>query len=920
LTSHASAAGTQSGTTISNTATANYSDGTNNYASTSNTVTTTVASISSENIYLVSSVPGNATFSTVNGGTSTYNSDGAIVTPQNTVTDSYAIQNTGNANAQVTITQAGYGAAGINGNTASAISATTPAADTAATAGTYAAYVCTSGQAPAACVASGTQAVTATGTVGATAGSFTSVGSTSTSGTLAYAVYTATTTTGVAAGNGDPQGGYVLVQFTYNVGTGVSGQNSVVPEGNASIVGNAGATSSGSGLQIPTGLTATVKSYSSANPTAAASASFVDQELADGRLDVLKAASAITNATQPITYTIDGNNGGGTNAKAVDLSAVIGTSLCGASNTKCIGFAVSDVIQNASNGNAPKVYDNLTGAGEPSGTTLAPTCPSGLTATVFFNTTATPTAGTGWAVVTPGTTNLQSAKILVLICSGTNLINQTLASNPTSSGYGSYGFADGTTGAALPTMPAVPQIVLTFSTSQASVVASGIKQPNEANSVAQNNAPTSQIVGPGTNSGTAPSTANEIAMLDNVSPQPANSTGGAASSGYSNTQQTTLIYQTISLGTVSSATATGNFSTTAGAAAYWTSGSATNNGDFSVAPILGTLSGGAYTAANGASTTNAATGVTAATTTVTSPSSPQIVHSFNNGGNAVDTFTITATQAATQNTSQPAGNATYAVTYSDASGGVCSSPATNTTISAAGVTQNVAAGGTIQYCVKYSASGTVDNFDQKAVTLTATSNSNATVSNSTNDLLIAGGYIQMNKTAVVGGTPSPNDGGTCSNANPEPGCTITYTVAWSNLAPSGATGSGNATPTVSKFTILEDGIANGWFTIGSPTTSQTTGLLTAATITGDSSGQVAYYASAQATYNTTSAVCYPTTTAASATTAGSCTSNIARASGAGALGGAYGALIYVYGNSVAGAVPNASTGSIAFPLIIRSTP
>jgi hypothetical protein len=901
VTGYALAAGTTSGTVISNTASASYSDGTNTYTSTSNTVTTTVAPISAESVLLVSSVPGNTSSFGSGVTTSSATADGTVVTPQNTITDTYQISNTGNTSSVVTISSAGYGVGGTNNNTGSAISATSPVGDTAATSGVYTAYNCTAAQTNAQCI---------------TAAATTQVGGNGTTYTSESNLSSAVAGVTVA------QGGYVLVQFNYNVGPGYSGTNSTVPDGTSPITFTGTTTNGGSGLQIPTGITATDKSTGSTTSSAAASATFFDQEISDGRLDVAKNVVAPTTGTGSIQYTINGNNGGGNSAKAVDLSAVIGAANCGTNNQKCIGYAVSDVIQAASNGNVEKVYDGVTGAGDPSGTNLTSTCPaSNPVATVFYNTTTTPTAGTGWALVTPGTTNLQTARILVLICSSastTSLANApTLPSNPTSSGYGGYGFADGTTGSAIPTMPASPQIVLGFYTSQATVAANGVTQPNEANGIAQNNAPTSQIIGPGVNSGTTPNTTNEIAMLDNVTPQPTNGTG-APSSGYSNTTSTTLIFVTIGLGPYSVPNAKGVFSTTTpptsagGENGFWGtvpgSGSADTNHDFSVAAILGTIAGGSYPAANGTTTTPS---------TLTGPTPVYVAHTIMNGGNTADVFTVTSAQSGTANAVQSAGSATYTVTYYDYSAGCTAT--TNTTISAGGVTSSVAAGASTSFCVKYTPTGTVDAFDQKAIQLTATSQNTASVNNSTYDLLIAGGFIQMTKTVGVSGTAA--DGGTCSTTNAEPGCILTYTVAWTNTIPNGAAGTGatgNVTPSITGFTITEDGISNGWYNISSPTTSPTTGILTAVTITGDASGQVAYYKTASATY-AKGGSCYPNTTAATAVSQTGCSTNASATSG-GAITGPFGALVYVYGNSTTATVANASAGSISFPLIIRSTP
>jgi hypothetical protein len=285
-----------------------------------------------------------------------------------------------------------------------------------------------------------------------------------------------------------------------------------------------------------------------------------------------------------------------------------------------------------------------------------------------------------------------------------------------------------------------------------------------------------------------------------------------------------------------------------------------------------------------------------------------------------DGYTVSAVQTATANAVQTPGNATYTVTYYDYSGGACQGTSTtiNNTTGATSATA-VAAGATFSFCVKYTPTGTVDTFDQKAIQLTATSQNTATVKNATYDLLIAGGYIQMSKTVAVSGTAA--DGGTCSATNAEPGCLLTYTVGWTNTLPVGTAGTGatgNVVPSISGFTITEDGISNGWYNISSPSTSSTTGILTAATITGDASGQVSYYKTASATY-AKGGSCYPNTTAATAVSQSGCSTNASATSG-GSITGPFGALVYVYKNDTTASVTNATSGTISFPLIIRATP
>ncbi len=892
VTGYAMAAGTAAGTAITNTATANYSDGTNNYSSQSNTVSTTVQPISSETVYLSSSVPTNtgAGFTTVNAPASTATANGTIVTSNNTVTDSYILTNNGNTTAKFAITSAGFGVGGNKNESAAGLSTTNPAADTSAITPVYTAYNCASGQTVAACAVAA-NSIAANGSTGV-------LTTYTTEASLASAVGNATVAT---------NGGYIYLTFAYNTGSGFTSgtTNSTVPDGTVA-VGTVGA----GGLQVPTGVTATATSTGGTATTANA-ATFSDQVLSDARLDVLKTTTTPSAASDTIKFTITGNNGGSYKATPIDMSGVIGSGPCGTSPNLCNGFAISDVIQANSNGAFAKIYNGFTG--EPAGTaSVASSCPaSAPTATVFYNTSATPALATGWAKVVAAT-NIQTARLLVLICSSSGTASLP-AANGNSTGYGQNGFNNASS---TPTVTTA-QMSMTFYESQAGTLAASATQPNNADSIiGDNNGAGQRLIGPGVNSGTTPSAANENTMLQSIAATPTSSTGTAASSGYAKPTSTTEVYLVIGNGPTGQPDATGDFyPATRTVAQSWTDATQTpsTSHDFSVGVLLGTgttaITGGvgasptvAYNAQNGSSLTYGANTV-------------NIVHTLKNEGTGTDTFQLsvdTATYAAANISGAAAGSGAYTPTYFDAN---CTS---NVNVSAAGLTSTVAAGASLSYCIKYTPSGTINAGDQKVTNIVATSQAQNTITGNTYDLLIAGDVIQLVKSVVVGGNSVPGGTACTTTANLLPGCTLTYTVTWYNLAPSPtANGSvGNVSPSVTNFTIAEDGNAgtNTWYNAASPTTSATTGITTAGTITGDGSGAFTYYGGAIPARGGT---CYPTTNAAS----GGTTCNAANSQGASgaAISGTYQGLLYVYGNSTAAAVTYGTTGSISFTLTVRST-
>lgn len=197
--------------------------------------------------------------------------------------------------------------------------------------------------------------------------------------------------------------------------------------------------------------------------------------------------------------------------------------------------------------------------------------------------------------------------------------------------------------------------------------------------------------------------------------------------------------------------------------------------------------------------TNGGTILAAVTgSTVSVPASAATIlftNSVQNTGNKDDVYALSAATG-TGLTALPAG---WTVTFQNHT-----THATITTIA-------VASGATAQYDVVYTppASATAFNaYTPYGDAVTATSQNDNTKSNVTLDEAFVGGFVQMQKSVTVAsGQPCASATTFSVSSTVNPGDCMQYTIAYTNVAPSG--GTGNATLNASSFVISEDGAATG---------------------------------------------------------------------------------------------------------------
>ncbi len=505
-----------------------------------------------------------------------------------------------------------------------------------------------------------------------------------------------------------------------------------------------------------------------AQTTPASTATQNDTLQPDAVLDVLKADTPPTTAAATIKYDIGVANHGAYATQPVALSS-IGS-----------GLPASGVIAAIDAIPAP--------AGVPLALKTVPTVATnaangyaGTGANLYF-TTATPSfsGSTTWTQITGATTvaSLAGATYLALVVTGPSSI----------AGKGT-GFSSTPTGTG--TTPSVPNpaVSMHFETAQP---AKGTSVTNMANAIAGSNAtdtsgnPVPLLIGPnstGSYDDTAVSAADLNGMLQNTRAS-SDATPGSGS-GFSNRVTDAAVSAALNLGPLNLPAATGAFSLAAGAAAYYDSGTADNSHDYTALALFGgQTSGGTYT-------------------TAAAPSVISVPNTLINNGNTSDTFTITA--SALTNTTG------WTVQYSTSAN--CSGASSSYT------TASVAVGASLTFYACYTppASTALSVYTPYGYQVTATSVSDNTVSNSSYDLLYAGGFVALSKTAATSGTPLQG-AQPCASA-PTAGCTVTYTITYQNLLPKtgsndlfgGATlaSSGTGTLTsagISGFQVLEDGV------------------------------------------------------------------------------------------------------------------
>ncbi len=216
---------------------------------------------------------------------------------------------------------------------------------------------------------------------------------------------------------------------------------------------------------------------------------------------------------------------------------------------------------------------------------------------------------------------LANATYLALVVTGPSSI----------AGKGS-GFSSTPTGVG--TTPSVPNPAVTMHFEIAQP-AKGTSVTNMANAIAGSNAtdtsgnPVPLLIGPnstGSYDNTAVNPADLNGMLQNT--RASNDATPGSGSGFSNRVSDTAINGAVSLGPLNLPTATGAFSLAAGAAAYYDSGTADGNHDFTALALFGgQISGGTYT-------------------TAAAPAVIAVPNTLVNNGNAADTFTISSSALA----------------------------------------------------------------------------------------------------------------------------------------------------------------------------------------------------------------------------------------------------------------------------------
>ncbi len=184
-----------------------------------------------------------------------------------------------------------------------------------------------------------------------------------------------------------------------------------------------------------------------------------------------------------------------------------------------------------------------------------------------------------------------------------------------------------------------------------------------------------------------------------------------------------------------------------------------------------------------------------------------IVNSLQNTGNKDDTYNLSAATG-TGLTALPAGwTASFASAGQGASGS-CGAVVAGTVITSV----CVPSGATVNYRMLYTPPAGATTFNSYAGygdAVTATSTNDNTKTNVTIDEFFVGGYVKLVKSlGVAAGQPCATASVfTPGAANANPGDCIQYTVAYTNVAPSG--GTNDITLNASAFVITEDGAASG---------------------------------------------------------------------------------------------------------------
>ena len=445
---------------------------------------------------------------------------------------------------------------------------------------------------------------------------------------------------------------------------------------------------------------------------------------------------------------------------------------------------------------------------------------AGTSAITYYTTAAAPfTSGTVWTAITGGTTvaQLAFASYLAVVVTG-----------PASLTPKGPSFSDT---ANVPN----PAIRLHFEVAQPTGAGSSLPGAvkNMANSLMGSNATDANgalaplLVGPNSTANydnTAVNVTDINGMIQNTL---AVGDAGASGTGYSNRTAGNAIFGAVNLGPGGFPSATGAFSYATGPAAFFDSGAADNNHDFTAVGLYTGLTGGAI-------------GQVALYTTPASPAVVVFPNAVLNNGNVPDTFTITAAAIPS----------TTGWTVAFANNPAC------TGATATFTTATVAVAGTLTFygCYTPPANAALMIFYPYGFGITAVSSSDPSATNDTYNLMSPGGVVAFFTDGVTAGTPAQ---GTQSCATtPSPGCTISYTHTYMNGIPRSGTndvfgGASIATTGgtlvsagVSGYQMLDDGVngANQNAATGLKNTwgnlALTSGL-TAAPV--DSSGKCTFY-------------------------------------------------------------------------------
>lgn len=546
------------------------------------------------------------------------------------------------------------------------------------------------------------------------------------------------------------------------------------------------------GSTIATTLSGSIKQAAVGGAPAAtspiATATDTDTVLADARLDLYKTAIPPSSQTAPITYTIEGNNGGGFGAKAL----VSAGRLLGLPASPGV-IAVLDAI--------PRF------AGASTQTTIVsappvPALPAGDTGTVYYSTS---TDGlSGWSPAFSATANF-----IALFVTTTNPAGIVFPSDPA-----------GSTGAGV--AQSASQFVLTFQITQPveSGAANAGSLKNIANSIIGGNpgGAGTPIIAPRVPVDSSYETATApvpLSVFANTTINTTPSTGAPAPGGASNVVLTAAFANHEVLnGPLDNAAATGSYNGTVGVS--------TQN-DFTAAT---------FACANGSAT---------ATISCTWPAGGvAIPNTIANPGNGTDTFFIYA--------AAPAG---YTVQLFAVTGCPATTPATIpiapygtgcviggalSPISGSGGSVTTTAGIAIGAALTYDyvalfapANGTMTLPNTPLIFSTIAYGSGAVVTagaptlgadaNQTFNVIYPGGPLQINKFQTIVGNCTGKTPAASSPTALCPGGTITYSLVYKNVAPASLAAGGASVGTEPPFalagmngtggTVVDDGTPAG---------------------------------------------------------------------------------------------------------------